>query len=67
MLVAQAWNIVLSNHSACNVTLLVLLGNSSDPSMCGCVEQQWLVLPCPGGDGAGPDDDPGHVEQGLLP
>lgn len=49
------------------LSLLPLLGYSSDPSMCGCVKQQWLVLSCPGCDGAGPDDDPGHVEQRLLP
>ena len=46
---------------------MALLGNSSDPSVCGCVEQQWLVLSRPGSNGAGPDDDPGHVEQGLIP
>ena len=46
---------------------MALLGNSSDPSVCGCVEQQWLVLSRPGSDGAGSDDDPGHVEQGLVP
>ena len=43
------------------------LGYPSHSSLCGCIEQQRLVLSSSGSDGAGPDDDSSHVEQRLLP
>ena len=43
------------------------VGHSADPGMCGRPEQQRVALSCPECHGTGPDDDPGHVEQGLLP
>ena len=35
--------------------------------VCGRAEQQRLAEPRHRGHGAGPDGDPGHVEQGQLP
>ena len=37
------------------------------PGVCGRAEQQRLAEPRHRGHGAGPDGDPGHVEQGQLP